>query len=132
MTSRNDPSSRPRRTRDAELLAAQEIVRPHLAGESVRVIAAAVDLPRTSVHRVIQDYRRAQEGADDPEVDAELDALLSKYQGGLACTEVACPADIARLDDLQYFRLGHLPLDHPVRGHWAAAGRRVWPDGTVW
>jgi hypothetical protein len=65
------------------LLSAQEVVRRHRAGESVRVIARAVGLPRTSVHRIIQEYRRARDASPlERELDAELDALLSRYEGG--------------------------------------------------
>ena len=40
-------------------------------------------------------------------------------------TEVSCPEDIERLNDLEYFRLSSLPLDHPVRAHWQAAALRA-------
>jgi Homeodomain-like domain len=71
MTNGMDPSSRPRRTGDEELAQNQEIIRQHLAGgRSVRKIAKAVGLPSTSVYRVIQNYRAAQAGADDPDLDA--------------------------------------------------------------
>jgi hypothetical protein len=121
-----DPTSRPRRTRDEELLTAQEITRRHLAGESVRVIARAVGLPRMSVQRVIQNYRRAQVGADDPDLDAELGALLSKFEGGLKYDEVQSAEDVMSLGALQYFRLRTLALDDPRREHWAAALATGW------
>jgi NADH:ubiquinone oxidoreductase subunit E len=73
-------TSRRRLSRDEALRAAQEIIRRHVAGESVRTIARAVQLPRTSVHRVIQDYRRAQL---DAEVDAEAATALAKYDGAV-------------------------------------------------
>jgi hypothetical protein len=56
-----DPTARRRQDPDVALLLAQEIVRRHAHGESVREIARAVRLPRTSVHRTIQQYRAAQQ-----------------------------------------------------------------------
>ena len=98
----SDPTARRRQDRDAALRVAQEIVARHLRGESVRVIARAVKLPRTSVHRVIVEYRRAQR---DAQVDAEAAALLSKYDVGLSCEDVTRSEQIAELSDLEYHTL---------------------------
>jgi hypothetical protein len=89
MPYKDDPTSRKRRDPDETLRANQEIIRRHLRDESVRAIAAAVGVPRMSVQRTIQQYKRARAQRDDDlrddgERDAELGALLSKYEGGVS------------------------------------------------
>jgi len=113
--SKDDPSARRRRDPDQALLDAREVVRRHLAGESVREIAAVLGLSATTVHRTIQDYRRAKREADR---DAEQSAVLAKLGGVLHCEDVTSPAEIAELNDLEYYRLRHLALGHPVRELW--------------
>ena len=80
---RGDPTARPRCDHLTALRDAQQIIHQHLAGESVRSISKAVGLSRTSVHRVIQDFRAAQRAED---TDSEMAALLAKYgDDGLRC-----------------------------------------------
>lgn len=109
---RGDPSARRRRDADEVLRDAQEIVRRHLRGEHVRPIASALGLPRNTVHRVIQDYRRAQR---EVERDAEQAALLSKYSDTLSCEDVRSVEDVMALNDLERYRWDFLPRDHPAK-----------------
>ena len=85
------------------LLAAQEIIRLFKAGESVRSIARAVGLPRTSVHRTIQEYRVALTvETDDDALAAECAALVARYDGGADadfCLDDADPVLVAQLRD---------------------------------
>jgi hypothetical protein len=82
---------------------AREIIRRHLRDESIRVIARALGLPRTSVHRVVQEYRAAQQrqrpgwAADGERDDAEFDALVSRYEGSLHADAEPDPVLVAEL-----------------------------------
>ena len=121
-----DPTSRRRRDPDAALLQAQEIVRRHVAGESVRGIARAVGLAPTSVHRVIAEYRRAKEATP---LERELDALFAKLDDeGMDFEDARTPEDVMRLDNLQLFRLerAQLPANHPTIRAWEAAKAAGW------
>lgn len=128
----DDPTIRRRRAPDQVLLHAQDIIRRHGAGEKERSIARGLGLARTSVHRVIEQYQAAQELVDSGEdLNSEYAALVSKYEGGLACEDARTPEDIFKLNDLELFRLGHLPADHPgpaARRELYAAGWRVVPS----
>ena len=133
---RGDPTARRRRAPDEVLLAAQEVIRRHGAGESRRSIARGLGLARTSVDRIVAEYQAAQLGADDAELGAELDALVSKYEGGVPAgfgVDDADPVLVAELvasgvdvehedalavlaaltrdpgDALARWRIGHLP-----------------------
>jgi hypothetical protein len=125
-----DPTSRRRRAPDAALLQAQEIVRRHVAGESVRGIARAVGLAPTSVHCVIAEYRRAKEATPlERELDPELDALFAKLDDeGMDFEDARTPEDVMRLDNLQLFRLerAQLPANHPAIRAWEAAKAAGW------
>ena len=139
MSVERDPTSRPRRSHDQELLTAQEIIRRHGAGESVRTTAREVGLPRTSVHRVIAQYRAAQRHQHDvdDELASEAAALLAKYGGGVDAegfdiadadpvvvsglvangVDISDPQSIAVIaaltkdptNELALYRCGHLP-----------------------
>jgi hypothetical protein len=82
----------------------------------VREIARAVGLPRTSVHRVIQQFRAAQQAQSsldtelDDELAAEAAAVLAKYAGGFDAE-----FDIADADPELVARLvaGGVDLTHP-------------------
>ena len=129
MTRKNDgdPTSRRRRSPDAMLRDAQEIVRRNGSGESIRDIARDMGLPRNSVWRVVQEYRRAQaRAAKVDELDSETAALLAKYDGGMSCEDARTAEDIKRLNDLEYYRLRHLPMDHPARVAWHEAHATGW------
>jgi hypothetical protein len=78
----------------------------------------------TSRHR--QDPDVALRGALERELDAELDAVLEKYDGGLTCEDVTTAAQIPLLDDLELFRLGYLPPNHPAHTACAAAVEAGW------
>jgi hypothetical protein len=58
-------------------------------GRAFVKIARAVRLPRTSVHRTIQQYRAAQQAQSSPddELTAESAAVLAKYGGGFDADE---------------------------------------------
>lgn len=62
----------------------------------------------------------------------ELDAALARYNdGSMACEDVCTAEDVFKLNDLQLFRLGHLPEGHPgpaARRELYAAGWRVVPS----
>lgn len=75
---KDDPTARRRRSPDQALKDAREIVKRHRRGEHLRPIAAALGLSKTTVERVIKDFRRAQAQAGH---DVEQAALLSKLGG---------------------------------------------------
>jgi IclR helix-turn-helix domain len=117
-----DPTARRRRDPEQALKDAREIIRRHGQRQSIREIARALGLPRTSVHRVVQEYRAAQQRqrpgwmAGDERDDAEFGALVSQYEGGLSCSDVRSAEDVMALGDLERFRSDHLPADHPAKG----------------
>lgn len=74
-----DPTARRRRSPDQALKDAQQIIKRHRRGEHLRPIAAALGLSKTTVERVIKDWRRAQAEAGR---DVEQAALLAKLGGG--------------------------------------------------
>jgi hypothetical protein len=95
----DDPTARRRRAPDEVLLAAQEVIRRHSQGESVRSIARALGLARTSVARIVAEYQAAQESLDSGDLNSERAALVSKYEGGYEGFDIADadPELIARL-----------------------------------
>jgi hypothetical protein len=104
MTFRNngdDPTARRRRAPDEVLLAAQDVIRRHSQGESVRSIARALGLARTSVARIVAEYDAAQEALDSGDLNAEYAALVSKYQAGFDAEEF----DVADADSELVARL---------------------------
>jgi hypothetical protein len=97
----DDPTARRRRAPDEVLLAAQEVIRRHGAGESARSIARGLGLSRTSVDRIVQQYRDAQRQRE--ELDAEAATLVAKYEGGFNADFDIADADpelVARFEDL--------------------------------
>jgi hypothetical protein len=149
MTSKNgyrgDSTARRQRSPDQALKDAREIVRRHRRGEALRPIAAALGLSKTTVERVIKDFRRAQAEAEhDVEqaamlskllggahrargvavnadnvsisaVDAELDEMLTKYASGMKGHDARTAEDIKALNELEFWRMRHLPADHPAQ-----------------
>jgi hypothetical protein len=97
---KGDPTARRRRAPDEVLAAAQEVIRRHGAGESARSIARGLELSRTSVDRIIYEYKAAQEALESGDVDAELAALVSKYEGGSAPGFVLADADPVLVEKL--------------------------------
>jgi IS30 family transposase len=97
----DDPSSRRRLSAEQAHTIRAEILRLHAAGLSVREIARAVG-KRTSVHRVIQEFRRS-------DVDAELDAIIAGYDDGMRAEDVADrPDQWHRLNALERHRVRYL------------------------
>jgi hypothetical protein len=120
----DDPTARRRRAPDEVLLQAQEVIARQLQGESVRSIARALGLARTSVARIVAEYEAAQEALDSGEdLNSEHAALVAKYSdGGMKADDVRTVEDVRSLNALEYYRLGHLPgADHPGRVAWAEA-----------
>jgi hypothetical protein len=76
---RQDPTARRRRSPDQALKDAQQTIKRHRRGESMRDIAAALGLSKTTIERTIKDWRRALAEAGK---DAEQAALLAKLGGG--------------------------------------------------
>jgi hypothetical protein len=114
----DDPTARRRRSPDAVLLAAREIVARHGRGESARSIARGLKLSRTSVDRIIAQYRAAQEAAEaavDAELDVEMGAVLAKYSdGGMRGEDARTAEDVIGLNRLEFFRMRHLPAEPQV------------------
>jgi hypothetical protein len=130
-----------RKRRDPELIHRQsrDIVRRHKKGESVRGIAAAMNLHRNTVWRVIKDFHQAggsgqvaaaprpprpPRDADDDaglhiegraDLDAELAALLSKLEPSPAAEDITSVEEAMQLSALELWRVESLPLDHPAR-----------------
>jgi Homeodomain-like domain len=101
------------------------------AGHTIRDIADAVGCGVATVDRALKRLVTApwEEGLDDEEeFGGQLDAALARYaDGSMACADARTPEDVAQLNDLEYFRLGHLPPDHPAKvanGELMAAGWR--------
>jgi hypothetical protein len=123
-----DPTARRRRAPDEVLLAAQEVIRRHGAGESVRSIARALGLARTSVARIVAEYEAAREVVDSGEdLNSEYAALVAKYgDGGMKGEDARTAEDIRGLNELEFFRMRHLPADHPAQVACAALFETGW------
>ncbi len=128
-----DPTSRHRLSAEDAHAVRREIVRRHIRGHSVREIARALSRPRTSVHRVIQDYR-AQEAEQAGPDDWELDAALAYDE--MTAEDVKTVEDVEACNELELYRLRHYPRDSPQRralAGWAKmnpqppAGARLYP-----
>ncbi len=109
----------------------QQIIRRHAHGESIREISRATGMPRTSVHRIVQEQKRAQAEADaeqEQELQAELDDLDKGLPYDILSTEQQMQRELSEIladlatdpnDALAKYRLRHIPKDTP--GHpWAA------------
>lgn len=116
-----DPTTRRRLSADDALQQKRDVVRLHLAGETMRSIAAATGMGLTSVHRTIAAYKAAVDRADaddpdfDEEIDPELGALAARLTPSLSCEDVRTREQFDALNELERFRFGHLPADHPAR-----------------
>jgi len=55
---RSDPTARRRLSPERAHQVAEEIIRRHSRGQSIREIARATGMARTSVHRIVVDHRR--------------------------------------------------------------------------
>jgi hypothetical protein len=72
----DDPTARRRLSADDALQQKRDVVRLHLAGETMRSIAAATGMGLTSVHRTVAAYKAAVDRADGDDPDKELDSEL--------------------------------------------------------
>jgi IS30 family transposase len=82
-------------------------------GFTFQEIADAVGCGLATVDRALK--RLAARMADDEDEDfVGPDAALAQYDG-LRCEDVTKPEQVAELNALELFRLGHLPPDHPAR-----------------
>jgi hypothetical protein len=124
----DDPTARRRRAPDEVLLAAQEVIRRHGQGESVRSITRGLGLARTSVARIVAKYEAAQEAVDSgDDLNSEYAALVSKYgDGGMKAADARTAEDIKGLNELEFFRMRHLPADHPAQVACAALFETGW------
>lgn len=144
----DDPTSRRRWDPEDQRIRDAEILRLYHAGVSHRGIAKQLKCSLGTVQHVLrreQKLRQQRQQSLEREFGAELDAALAKYDDpALLAHEVKTVEDIARLNDLEYYRLRHLPLDHPVRAVWGLAvkqgyrrpephtGRVCSDDGPSW
>jgi hypothetical protein len=110
----DDPTSRRRIDRERMNDRDAEAWKLQRQGWSVRAIARELQMAASSVQRCLQ---RAQKRVHEELVDGH-----GHVHGELACEDVTCPDDVAKLDILELFRLRYVPdLAPDVRAAMAIA-----------
>ena len=123
---RVDPHRR-RMSPDAFVERDQRIWAMRAEGYTIQEIADSVGCGLATVDRALK-LLAARMADDDDGLGAELDAVLARYYRGLRCEEVRSADDVPKLNDLELYRLGFLPADHPARAAVAAGvGGWRWP-----
>jgi DNA-binding CsgD family transcriptional regulator len=125
-----DPNDRRRIPQEAMNQRDAEVARLRRAGVAFRAIGERLDMSLGAVQKALA---RAQKRS----LEHELDAALAGYANpDMLADDARTPADVAALDSLQYYRLRHLPPDHPARDAWrqavAAGYRRPRPEPTTY
>ncbi len=127
----------------------RQIWRMRADGHTVRQVAAALGCGVGTVDRATKRLVASAAAHDDEFADlidelglggAAVDAALSRYEEFALHAEhpdlcpskrcsgphVGCAADVEQLDDLQFFRLLGLPVDHSARVHLTALQATGW------
>ncbi len=121
---RNDPARR-RLSRDEFMARDQQIWSMRADGHKIQHIADTVGCGLATVDRALKRLV-ARERRLDEELADDVDAVLARYdEQSLHAEDVTRPEQIPQLNDLEWFRLGHLRMDHPARraAELAAAAR---------
>lgn len=114
-----DPNDRRRIPQEQMDNRDREVHKMRKAGVPFRAIGERLDMSLGAVQKALT---RAQKRTQKQSLADELDTALAPYADPDILAEDARTADdIRRLDDLQAYRVRHLPLDHPARAAWAEA-----------
>lgn len=106
----DDPTARRRRAPEDVLAGAQEIIRRYTDGQTIRAIARDMGLARTSVDRVVKQYQEALDAQAVDDADAEINALLARWEGGTPQDFTLEDADPELVADL---RAAGIDVEHP-------------------
>lgn len=110
----------------------QRIWQMRADGATVQSIADTVGCGLATVDRalkrLVKQQRRLSPQDDlEAELGAEVDAALAVYAGGsMKAADARTAEDIKGLNDLEFFRMRHLPADHPAQVACAALFETGW------